>query len=177
MNQMPQKPSTVLTVVKAIVALLFIAVAFDMDDMDTLLVSLVIGLAFAAWAFLPYRRYQEDMADAAAGRTSTMKKPGIGLTVFKACLAMLFIIMAFDMDDFSSFLISLVIGAALLFWTVLPYFRFRRSAVVEEIPVSTAVEKPRPSNSEKRKKHRPCPYCGAPMSGDTCEYCGMSSEE
>ena len=55
-----KKPSPVATAIKVVVGLLFIIMAFDMDD-STIAVSLVIGLAFLAWAFLPYRRFQQEM--------------------------------------------------------------------------------------------------------------------
>ena len=72
-----KKPSLVATAVKAFVGLLFFIMAFDMDD-STIAVSLVIGLAFLAWAFLPYRRFRQEMQEAQAGRMSPVKRPGIG---------------------------------------------------------------------------------------------------
>ena len=169
-----KKPSTVATAIKVVVGLLFIIVAFDMDD-STLAVSLVIGLAFLTWAFLPYRRFQQEMQDAQAGRQSSLKRPGIGAMIAKASFAAIFFIMAFDMDDLSSALISILLGAVFLFWAWYPFWKYKQAVHAE----SVSAEHPgQAANAPSRKSaKRLCPFCGAPMSGDTCEYCGMYSEE
>ena len=181
MNQTPKKPSVVGTIIKGIVATLFILVAFDMDDPATLLVSLVIGLAFLAWAVLPYIRYKQDMAEFASGRRSLIKKPMLGFCIFKVAMALVFIIMAFDIHDSSSLVICLVLGAVFLAWAAYPFLQYKKAAEAEQSPAGTAAEQLTETvpfkETAPRKKHRLCPYCGAPMSGETCEYCGMDSWE
>ena len=175
MDQTPKKPTVGGTIVKSVVAALFILVAFDMDDTATLLVSLVIGLSFLAWAALPYRRYKQDMADFAAGRKSSTKRPMLGFGIFKVTIALLFLIMAFDIHDTSSLMVCLVLGAVFLVWEIYPFLRFKKSVEAEQYTARTTAEQFKETAS--RKKHRICPYCGAPMYGETCEYCGMDSEE
>lgn len=70
-----KKPSLAASVIKVFVGLLFLIMAFDMDD-STIAVCLVLGLAFLAWAFLPYRRFQREMQDAQAGRGKPGQKAG-----------------------------------------------------------------------------------------------------
>ena len=120
-----KKPSPVATAIKVVVGLLFIIMAFDMDD-STIAVSLVIGLAFLAWAFLPYRRFQQEMQDAQTGRESPVKRPGIGAVIAKVTFAAMFFIMAFDMDDLSSVLISILLAAVILFWAWYPFWKYKR---------------------------------------------------
>ena len=168
------KPSPVATAVKAFVGLLFFIMAFDMDD-STIAVSLVLGLAFLAWAFLPYRRYRQEMQDAQAGRMNPIKRPGIGALIAKATFAAMFFIMAFDMDDLSSVLISILFGAVFLFWAWYPFWKYRRAAHAESESADDTIQAtdvPLP----KSRTHV-CPFCGAPVAGDTCEYCGMYSEK
>ena len=169
-----KKPSLVATAVKAFVSLLFFIMAFDMDD-STIAVSLVIGLAFLAWAFLPYRRFQQEMQDAQTGRESPVKRPGIGAVIAKVTFAAMFFIMAFDMDDLSSVLISILLAAVILFWAWYPFWKYQQAVNAE----SESADQPiRTADAPSRKSaKRLCPFCGAPMSGDTCEYCGMYSEE
>ena len=169
-----KKPSPVATAIKVVVGLLFIIMAFDMDD-STIAVSLVIGLAFLAWAFLPYRRFQQEMQDAQTGRESPVKRPGIGAVIAKVTFAAMFFIMAFDMDDLSSVLISILLGTVILFWAWYPFWKDQHIVHAEsesaDRPIQAA-DAPTPKSAK-----RLCPFCGAPMSGDTCEYCGMYSEE
>lgn len=170
-----KKPSPVATAIKVVVGLLFIIMAFDMDD-STIAVSLVIGLAFLAWAFLPYRRFQQEMQNAQTGRESPVKRPGIGAVIAKVTFAAVFFIMAFDMDDLSSVLISILLGAVFLFWAWYPFWKYNRAVHAE--PESAGHTTIRTADAPSRKSaKRLCPFCGAPMSGDTCEYCGMYSEE
>ena len=117
-----KKPSLVVTAIKVFVGLLFVIMAFDMDD-STIAVSIAIGLAFLAWAFLPYRRFQQEMQDARTGRKSAVKRPGIGAMIAKVTFAAMFFIMAFDMDDLSSVLISILLGAVFLFWAWYPFWK------------------------------------------------------
>lgn len=169
-----KKPSLVATAVKAFVGLLFFIMAFDMDD-STIAVSLVIGLAFLAWAFLPYRRFRQEMQDAQTGRESPVKRPGIGAVIAKVTFAAMFFIMAFDMDDLSSVLISILLAAVILFWAWYPFWKYKQAVNAK----SESADQPiRTADAPSRKSaKRLCPFCGAPMSGDTCEYCGMYSEE
>ena len=169
-----KKPSPVATAIKVVVGLLFIVMAFDMDD-STIAVSLVIGLAFLAWAFLPYRRFQQEMQDAQTGRESPVKRPGIGAVIAKVTFAAMFFIMAFDMDDLSSVLISILLAAVILFWAWYPFWKYKQAVNAE----SESADQPiRTADAPSRKSaKRLCPFCGAPMSGDTCEYCGMYSEK
>lgn len=169
-----KKPSLVATAVKAFVGLLFFIMAFDMDD-STIAVSLVIGLAFLAWAFLPYRRFRQEMQEAQAGRMSPVKRPGIGAVITKVTFAAMFFIMAFDMDDTSSVLISILLGAVFLFWAGYPFWKYQHTVNAD----SESADQPiRTADAPSRKSaKRLCPFCGAPMTGDTCEYCGMYSEE
>lgn len=170
-----KKPSPVATAIKAFVGLLFFIMAFDMDD-STIAVSLVIGLAFLAWAILPYRRFQQEMQDAQAGRQSSLKRPGIGAVIAKVTFAAMFFIMAFDMDDLSSVMISILLGAVFLFWAWYPFWKYNKQVVHVE---SESADHPVQSADAPTRKSvkRLCPFCGAPMTGDTCEYCGMYSEE
>lgn len=169
-----KKPSLVATAVKAFVGLLFFIMAFDMDD-STIAVSLVIGLAFLAWAFLPYRRFRQEMQDAQTGRESPVKRPGIGAVIAKVTFAAMFFIMAFDMDDLSSVLISILLAAVILFWAWYPFWKYKQAVNAksesDDQPIRTA------DAPSRKSAKRLCPFCGAPMSGDTCEYCGMYSEE
>lgn len=169
-----KKPSLVVTAIKVFVGLLFVIMAFDMDD-STIAVSIAIGLAFLAWAFLPYRRFQQEMQDAQTGRKSAVKRPGIGAMIAKVTFAAMFFIMAFDMDDLSSVLISILLGAVFLFWAWYPFWKYKRIVHAE----SESADRPiQAADAPVRKSaKRLCPFCGAPMSGDTCEYCGMYSEE
>ena len=169
-----KKPSPVATAIKVVVGLLFIIMAFDMDD-STIAVSLVIGLAFLAWAFLPYRRFRQEMQDAQTGRESPVKRPGIGAVIAKVTFAAMFFIMAFDMDDLSSVLISILLAAVILFWAWYPFWKYKQAVNAK----SESADQPiRTADAPSRKSaKRLCPFCGAPMSGDTCEYCGMYSEE
>ena len=169
-----KKPSLVSTAVKTFVGLLFFIVALDMDG-DTIAVSLVIGLAFLAWAVLPHVRFKREMQEAQNGTLSSIEKPGIGAMIAKVTFASMFVIMAFDMDDTSSVLISLLLGAVFLFWACFPFLRYKHAKQTESASLNTVI---RESEMPVRKpKLRICPHCGAPMSGDTCEYCGMYSEE
>ena len=169
-----KKPSFIATAVKVFVGLLFIIMAIDMDD-DTIAICLVLGLAFLAWAFLPYRRYKLEMQEAEAGRLHDVKRPGIGAMITKATFAAMFIIMAFDMDDLSSVLISLLLSAVFIIWTVFPFLKYRQNiqAIKDTSDVSPASSS---STQPHIVGHRICPHCGAPMSGDVCEYCGMYSK-
>ncbi len=169
-----KKPSLAASVIKVFVGLLFLIMAFDMDD-STIAVCLVLGLAFLAWAFLPYRRFQREMQDAQAGRESPVKRPGIGAMIAKAAFGAIFFIMAFDMDELSSVLLSVLLGAVFLFWAWYPFWKYQHAVRAEsesgDHPMREA-DAPVPKSAK-----RFCPFCGAPMSGDTCEYCGMYSEE
>jgi len=169
-----KKPSLVVTAIKVFVGLLFVIMAFDMDD-STIAVSIAIGLAFLAWAFLPYRRFQQEMQDAQTGRESPVKRPGIGAVIAKVTFAAMFFIMAFDMDDLSSVLISILLAAVILFWAWYPFWKYKQAVNAK----SESADQPiRTADAPSRKSaKRLCPFCGAPMSGDTCEYCGMYSEE
>ena len=168
-----KKPSLAATLVKVFVGLLFSIMALDMDD-DTIAVCLVLGLAFLAWAILPYRRYLQEKQDAQEGRLNNEKKPGIGAMIAKATFAALFIIMAFDMDDFSSLLVSLLLGAVFIIWAVYPFYKYRQH--VQETD-DDAVFSPHISDKPPiSNRKRICPHCGAPMAGNICEYCGMYSE-
>ncbi len=177
----PKKPGTGGTVAKIIVAALFFIVAPDTEG-STVLVSVVIAFAFLAWAVFPYRRYRQEAADAAAGRVTAAKRPGVGLTVVKTAMAAIFIVMAFDMEERSELLISLVMGAACLFWAFLPYRRYRQAAAREAEITQAAAENGKTAAQSgsnpavfvpTEEKARYCPYCGAPKRGDRCEYCGM----
>ena len=168
-----KKPSLVVTAIKVFVGLLFCIMAFDMDD-STIAVCLVIGFAFLAWAFLPYRRFQQEMQDAQAGRESPVKRPGIGAMIAKVTFAAMFFIMAFDMDEFSSVLLSILLGAVFLFWAWYPFGKYKHVIAAES---ETADHPIQAADAPVRKSAtRLCPFCGAPMSGDTCEYCGMYSD-
>ena len=168
------KPSVGGTIGKTAVAVLFFLTAMEVED-DTVAVALVIGLAFLAWAVLPHLRYRQEMKAAGEGRRIDGKKPGLGTAIAKVTFAALFIIMAFDMDDGVSLLISLVLAAALLFWAAFPFLKYRKNVQAAEYTVST----PAPAMPEKPSKvlgNRLCPFCGAPMTGNVCQYCGMFSE-
>ena len=194
---MPKKPSTGGTIAKVVAAVLFLLVAPETEG-STVLVSLIIGFAFLAWAALPYRRYKQETADLAAGRASAAKRPGVGATVAKAAAGALFLVMAFDMEDRSGLIASLVLGAACLLWAVLPYRNYQKAVLREEDLSAAAVETFHPADTGGRKLGRPgsgraqpaaaqdagaakpgerkaryCPYCGAPMRGEHCEYCGV----
>ena len=169
-----KKPSLAATAVKVFVGLLFFIMAFDMDD-STIAVALVISLAFLAWAFLPYRRFQQEMQDTQAGRQSSLKRPGIGAMIAKITFAAMFFIMAFDMDDLSSVLISLLLGAVFLFWAWYPFWKYKHAVRAESESAERPIQAADAAGPKNAK--RLCPFCGAPMSGDTCEYCGMYSEE
>ena len=169
-----KKPSLLANAVKVFVGLLFIIMAFDMDD-DTIAVSIVLGLAFLAWAILPYRRLKLEMKEAQAGKLSAIKRPGLGVMIVKATFAAMFIIMAFDMDDLSSVLISLLLSAVIIFWAVFPFLKYRQD--IRALEDTTAISENTSSDRSSRTiGHRICPHCGAPMSGNICEYCGMHSE-
>jgi len=170
-----KKPSLAATACKVFVGLLFLIMAFDMDD-STIAVSIAIGLAFLAWAFLPYRRFQQEMQDAQTGRESAVKRPGIGAMIAKVTFAAMFFIMAFDMDELSSVLISILLGAVFLFWAWYPFWKYNKQVVHAESESADHPVQPEDAPMPKSAK-RFCPFCGAPMSGDTCEYCGMYSEE
>ena len=168
-----KKPSLAASAIKVFVGLLFLIMAFDMDD-STIAVCLVIGLAFLAWAFLPYRRFQREMQDAQVGRESPVKRPGIGAMIANVCAPMFFI-MAFDMDELSSVLLSVLLGAVFLFWAWYPFWKYQHAVRAESESgdhPNREADAPMPKSAK-----RFCPFCGAPMSGDTCEYCGMYSEE
>ena len=169
-----KKPSPVATAIKVVAGLLFIIMAFDMDD-STIAVSLVIGLALLAWAFLPYRRFQQELQDAQNGRKSPVKRPGIGAMIAKVTFAAMFFIMAFDMDDLSSVLISILLGAVILLWAWYPFWKYQHTVNAD----SESTDQPIHAVAAPTRKSakRLCPFCGAPMTGDTCEYCGMYSEE
>jgi len=169
-----KKPSLVGSAVKVFVALLFFIMAFDMEG-DTIAVTIVIGLAFLAWALFPYKRYKDEQREIAEGRMISAGKPGIGAAIVKVTVASLFIIMAFSMDDTSSLLISLLLGAVFLFWAWFPFFRYKQNAYQETAASETPVTLAKAHVQKQRR--RPCPHCGAPMVGDTCEYCGMYSED
>ncbi len=167
-----KKPSLAATAVKVFVGLLFFIMAFDMDD-STIAVALVISLAFLAWAFLPYRRFQQEMQDAQAGRQSSLKRPGIGAMIAKVTFAAMFFIMAFDMDELSSVLISILLSAVFLFWAWYPFWKYKHAVHAESESADHPIQA---ADAPARKSaKRLCPFCGAPMSGDTCEYCGMNS--
>ena len=191
-----KKPSRGGTIAKVVAAVLFLLVAPETEG-STVLVSLIIGFAFLAWAVLPYRRYRQEEAELAAGKVSAVKRPGIGATVAKAAAGAIFLVMAFDMQDRSSMTVGLVLGIACLLWAVLPYWFYRQAVLREETLTAAATgtfhaadsygrkpggtgyyrgeaadakaSDPRPA---ERKAHY-CPYCGAPMRGEHCEYCGM----
>ena len=172
----PKKPGTGGTVAKIIVAALFLMVAPETEG-STVLVSLIIGLAFLAWAVLPYQRYRQEEADASAGRIFAARRPGVGATVSKIAAAALFIVMGFDLGERSDLTVSLAMGAACLVWAFLPYRRYRQTvareeAVRNEALAASAAAKPGSAAPADGKAHY-CPYCGAPKHGDRCEYCGM----
>ena len=169
-----KKPSLIATAVKTFVAVIFIIMAIDMEG-DTIAVSLVIGFAFLAWAFLPYKRYKQEMREAQKRSIGSVAKPGIGAMIAKVTFAALFVIMAFDMDDLSSVLISLLLSAVFLFWAYFPFLRYKQAVQAESVPENAEIQKTQVPIAKIRR--RLCPHCGAPMSGDTCEYCGMYSEE
>ena len=106
----PKKPGTGGTVAKIIVAALFLMVAPETEG-STVLVSLIIGLAFLAWAVLPYRRYRQEEADASAARVFAARRPGVGATVSKIAAAALFIVMGFDLGERSDLTVSLAISS------------------------------------------------------------------
>ena len=167
------KPSLWATVIKIFVALLFLIMAPDMEG-DTIAVSLVIGLAFLSWALLPYRRYKLEMKEAEEGRKSAVKRPKLGSAIAKVTFAALFAIMAFSMDDLSSLLISIVLAGAFLLWAAIPFYQYRQEVqMAEETPNVQELDTNRAVRSIGL---RICPFCGAPMAGEVCEYCGMYSK-
>lgn len=176
MNQPPVKPPRGPAIIKTVFGVLFILAGFGMDTIAQFFVGLVIGSALLAWAFLPFKRYKQELADFEAGKTIAVGKPSIGYTVFKAAVGALFILVPFDTGESTSIAVGFFLGVCCFVWAAYPYLKHKKSLDAAPPSVKKNVERMKPANAGKKRNPQSCPYCGAPMTGDLCEYCGMYSE-
>ena len=116
----------------------------------------------------------------AAKRNSGPRRPGIGATVAKIVVGLIFLgISGSDpggSDPAAFITMCLSIGLGLIAWGVLPWLRYRkdeklRRTEAEQKRAEMARRKAEKKAAEENRV-RICPHCGAPGRGLTCEYCG-----
>lgn len=92
-----------------------------------------------------------------------------GAMIAKIIIGAFFIAVGFSSPEsgwtVSYFLTALVIGGSLIAWGLVPYLKAKKAQKEEDRLVAEAEE--RIANAPKK-----CPYCGAIVKGNFCEYCG-----
>ena len=106
---------------------------------------------------------------------STHRKPKTGTMIAKIAAGLLFIYIGIAPDpefDSGARGVSIIIGAALIAWALIPYYSWkkRRQEVLKEIEEEE--KEIREMKAAIRNKPRKCPHCGANTRGSVCEYCG-----
>ena len=89
--------------------------------------------------------------------------------IVKIVFGALFILSAPSVNGVTEVLIALAIGAALIAWAVVPFWKGRRELKRREAE-KTAAE------TFTANLTKVCPRCGATTKGAKCEYCGSPLE-
>lgn len=110
-----------------------------------------------------------------ARERSTGMRQSKGAMIAKLAFGAIFVISAFGAfaeglkesvaTAIGSLLVGLVLGAALIAWALLPYFKAKKD---REAAAARAAAK----DFARRNAPKKCPACGAMTKGDNCEYCG-----
>ena len=99
----------------------------------------------------------------------TGMRQSVGAMIAKIAIGVLFVFAGFSSPEggwtFGYFLTSLVVGAALISWGVIPYLNAQKSK-----NDNSSVEKE--IVKEQVKEVKLCASCGASGTGAYCEYCG-----
>ena len=105
-------------------------------------------------------------------RANRGRNPSVGGTIAKAFFALMFLIVAFDMEETGETLMAVVIGLALLAWAVLPWLRRKRAE--QQAAREWEADRRAVTAALRRERNAPwtCESCGATTKGDRCEYCG-----
>jgi hypothetical protein len=96
----------------------------------------------------------------------TIAKIAFGLFIIIACGA------PDESWEFSTFLLGLVLGGALIAWGLLPYLRSRAALRQMEADAAAEEQARRERMEIVRNVPRVCSACGATTRGTICEYCG-----
>ena len=103
------------------------------------------------------RKARAEIRKEQTGMTQTL-----GAMIAKIATGIIFVLAGFSSPDggwsIGYFLTALVTGGALIAWGLIPYLQARKAKQIteEEKTVGTGL----------------CASCGAPLTTDTCEYCG-----
>ena len=108
---------------------------------------------------------------AATREKKTGMRQSTGAMIAKIAVGTLFVITSFSListEGVSAFFVGLIIGAALIAWGLIPYFRAKKdaAAAAEAEALAAAAEAERIASEPKI-----CPVCGARTKGVVCEYC------
>lgn len=107
-----------------------------------------------------YRKIKGDYNEAHTGMRQSQ-----GAMIAKIAGGVLFLIIAPTMEKVSEVLTSIVIGAALMAWALIPYISAKRAKQAE---LQTRAD----LRAEQAREPKTCPNCGATSTGKFCEYCG-----
>ena len=99
------------------------------------------------------------------------QQPSAGKIIARIAIGILFILAGFSTPDdgwtVSYFLTALVMGGALIAWGVCPVMQARKATQTPPVV---------PGTEEQHRTLRICACCGAPGTGDVCEYCGQKHQ-
>lgn len=85
--------------------------------------------------------------------------------IIKIAVGALFILCSPSMSGVAETLLALAVGAALIAWGLIPYFRGKKELKRRE-------EEKAAADRYVANLPRTCPRCGANTKGDVCEFCG-----
>ena len=110
-------------------------------------------------------------------RTQRVKlQPGVGGTIAKFAVGLVFVVTALGMDDFTTAGVGIVMALALFAWALWPWLRMARAKSRAEKEAAAADERWRAELKAREEQalneRKICPSCGAPTKGRVCEYCG-----
>lgn len=116
------------------------------------------------------KKYNGDVRERQTGMRQSK-----GAMIAKLAFGAIFVISAFGAfaeglkesvaTAIGSLLVGLVLGAALIAWALLPYFKAKKDR--EAAAARAAAE-----DFARRNAPKKCPACGAMTKGENCEYCG-----
>ena len=98
---------------------------------------------------------------------STGMRQSKGAMIAKIAIGVIFLIVSLSSGelDAAGRATGIVIAAALIAWSLLPYFKAKKER--EAAAARSAAE-----DFARRNAPKKCPACGAMTKGENCEYCG-----
>ena len=105
-----------------------------------------------------------------------LKRPSVGGSIAKIAFGALFLAVSFqkpeDGDWLTTFLVSVVVGLALIAWGLLPWLQLRKEEKKQRDMLDQLQRDQSRQRQEKLARPKVCPGCGATSGGLVCEYCG-----